>query len=712
MLQGLKTAIKKQKKLILLFLLTVFIPSAALSIFGLIALRNERYRIEKQVEEDQSRLADEFKSQVRSRFTEVENMLKFLVIAPSLMDSNYPVIEEALNGQSAINPLLEQFFIVYGNSDPWFPPVDFGYNYHRRDVLSVLNDDQQKRIREAEKNEYVLNNYPNAISLYKTLFETIKDDNYRAQFLNHIARNQTELNEIDQAIGTYQKIISDYPETTTASGIPLSISARLELIKCYRKTNNTAAAIQGALDVLSDITKNWVDFSFDQFSAYILSAQEEFNTLTVALPPGSPDKGKYESKFRELDIERQNILEKWQVINNLKTECLPDIKRELQTQDTITGNISHYLKTIGKDDYLILYSIIPGKNLDRNEGILGIKINSTYLEKKLIDEIVTNIGSGQEYQVSIININNRNIYGNPLETSNLNKTTSFFENNFPPWKIEIINAEKSGTPLSAIYKSFYFWTIITLILILVFGVMMIGRIMTHEMQVIKIKSDFVSTVSHEFKTPITSIKGLTERLLEGKVKDPERMKEYFAVIARDTDNLSRLVSNFLDFAKIEQGKDQYDFIETDIKEWLEAATGDFRNDCIRKGYIFSIEIPDDIPPLLIDQRHMSLVINNLIVNAVKFSAGNIEIKITAEKIENNILIKVKDSGIGIPKAELQKIFEKFYRGQNPTSLSVTGTGLGLTLIKHIVEAHGGTIGVESEPGKGSTFILTFPVKKQ
>ena len=122
MLPGLKTAVRKQKKLIAIFLLTVFIPSAALSIFGLIALRNEQYRIEKQVEEDQTRIAELFKSQIRSKISEIELSLQRLVLTTPLIDRDYQVAEASLTGQS-VNPLLEQFFVDYRDSDTWFPPV-------------------------------------------------------------------------------------------------------------------------------------------------------------------------------------------------------------------------------------------------------------------------------------------------------------------------------------------------------------------------------------------------------------------------------------------------------------------------------------------------------------------------------------------------------------------------------------------------------------
>jgi signal transduction histidine kinase len=710
MLDGLKIAIRKQKKLILLFLLTVFIPSAALSIFGLIALRNEQYRIEKQVEEDQVRTAELFKAQIRSKFSEIEFTLQNLATTSPLIDRDYQAAENSLMNQMLVNPLLEQFFVVYGDSELWFPPVNNTSLIIQSITTPSLDRNQSDKLREAEQDEFIEGKYKDAISAYKTLIELTRDKNTQAQYLNHIARNQVKLSETDQAINTYLKIISDYPGSITSSGIPLSISAQIELISCHQKNGNNDAARQSAINAFNDVLKNWGKLSTDQFNSYFVNIQETYSNLILAYSNNNPKKVTYQNEFENLGKQYQETITRLQVINKIKTECLPDISREILLQNSFTDQIFRYFKTIDKNDYLILYSFIPDKNQTSNLGILAVKINSSSLENNLLKEIIRDSNAGEKSRIIVANLNSRIIYENNKGTNNPTITTSFFENNFPPWKIEIMSAEKSDRILSGIYKSFYFWTIITMIFLLIVGVMMIGRTLSHEMDIIKIKSEFISSVSHEFKTPITSIKGLTERLSEGKVKDPVRLKEYYSVIAHDADYLGRLVTNFLDFAKIEEGRDQYNFEETDIKKWLETEVESFRKGIIGKEINISIHIPTDIPLLHIDQRHLSLVINNLIDNAIKFSAGKIEIKIIAEEINNNILLKVIDNGIGIPKNELLKIFEKFYQGNNAAGLSATGTGLGLTLVKRIMEAHNGTVTVESEPGMGSTFILTLPVK--
>ncbi len=238
------------------------------------------------------------------------------------------------------------------------------------------------------------------------------------------------------------------------------------------------------------------------------------------------------------------------------------------------------------------------------------------------------------------------------------------------------------------------------------------RTIAHDIDVLKIKSDFVSSVSHEFKTPLTSIKALTERLQEGKVKAPAKMKQYFSVISQDTDKLTRLVRNILDFSKIEEGKKEYDFIETDVAQLIAQEVKHFKKEVVPKGLEIHTQIADDVPLLSLDKEAISQAFNNLLDNAVKFSPDKKEIQVRVKRDEDNVIIEVEDEGVGIPQNALDKIFDKFYQSRSALQHSVKGTGLGLTLAKHIIEAHGGRISVQSQVGQGSTFSLIFPINRE
>ncbi|MCK4432239.1 MAG: HAMP domain-containing histidine kinase, partial [Candidatus Aminicenantes bacterium] len=263
-----------------------------------------------------------------------------------------------------------------------------------------------------------------------------------------------------------------------------------------------------------------------------------------------------------------------------------------------------------------------------------------------------------------------------------------------------------------IKKNFYFWTILTILVLLTFGTVLVVRTIAHEMDVLRIKSDFVSSVSHEFKTPITSIKALIERLQQGKVKSSHKKKEYYSVISQDPDKLSSLVRNILDFSKVEEGRSEYIFKETDVAQLVEDEIENFKRDKIYAGIKIDLQISPNIPRLYVDSAAFSLALNNLLENAVKFSLGKKEIFVKVRKDAENIIIEIEDKGMGISSSDMDKIFDKFYQGKNAAQQSIRGTGLGLTLVKHVMDAHEGKVLVKSKIGQGSTFSLVFPIGKK
>jgi signal transduction histidine kinase len=708
MLESLKIAIRRQKKLILIFLLTIFLPSVTLSIFGIIALRNEKFRLEKQFREKQSDLVNLIKSQVNQKIIELENELSYIVKTPSFVNNNSQEIITLVENHLKKNRLSGQFFVVYNGNEPWFPPFMPEESGYTPGSIQGFTSIAKEKSDQAENYEFIQNNYQGAISLLKDLLEVTKDINLRGQILNRIARNYMKLNNFEAAITTYTEIIRSFPESRTSSGTLLPVTVRFQLTECYLRSGKKKNALKATLLAFKEVIQNYHKLSENQFSAYESLARETFNKIRDENPEITSSDTTFTKNFENLNILYQKKTSEWQVINDLKTECIPDIFSELIQNSGYSENTFRYSKRVGLEEFIIVLSRIPDQTKSQSKGIAGIKIDNTFLEDSLLLEIMAISGLKKETDYAL-SVNGRIMAGDTALLSKSTNITSYFDNSFPPWRIELTGEITRPLLFKEFYRSFYFWTILTMMFFLVFGIFIIGRTIAHEKEILKLKSDFVSSVSHEFKTPITSIKALTERLLDGNVKDPKRMREYYSEISRDTENLNHLVGNILDFSKMEEGKKQYNIEETDFKLWLEQTLTDFFSRITHRKYNINTNINETSVLVKIDRNAMKLAVNNLLDNAVKFSPENSEVKVTLEKQGEKLLLKIKDDGIGIPKNEQGSIFEKFYRTKDALRHSITGTGLGLTIVKQIVEAHNGEIGVESEPGKGSSFTVTIPL---
>jgi len=527
--------------------------------------------------------------------------------------------------------------------------------------------------------------------------------------VNNIARCFTKLKSYRQAINNYSKIINDYPESTTSSRLPLALIAGLQMIDCYQELGDLENSLKSSLNLYRNILQGHWNLSENQFRTYSSMAEEAIASI-LSENPKDFHLEEYKKEFEHLKSLHQEKIEQWQIVNDIKRDIIPDLRRRLNQAKEYKPSTFRFSRAIKDRDFLISAVMIPDESGENSSGILGLKIKNEYLKDKVLAEIIKNIQFGENTNVVISDLSSQVLSGNKDQAAPPPTITEFFEDNFPPWRIELFASKTEGLGLIELKNSYYFWTILTLIIVLIFGAFLIVRTISHEVEVLKIKSDFVSSVSHEFKTPLTSIKALAERLKEGKVKDQSKAVQYFSVIAQDTEKLTRLVKNILDFSRIEEGKKEYEFTETDVAQLVAQQIENFRKDEIQKDVKVQAQIPIDIPHLFADKDALSQAIINLLDNASKFSADKKEIYVNLKSDAENVIIEVKDKGIGIPHDEIKKIFDKFYQGKNALRQSVKGTGLGLTLVKHIVEAHGGRISVESNIGQGSAFSLIFPLK--
>jgi signal transduction histidine kinase len=260
------------------------------------------------------------------------------------------------------------------------------------------------------------------------------------------------------------------------------------------------------------------------------------------------------------------------------------------------------------------------------------------------------------------------------------------------------------------------WLYLGMLVVMVGGLLAaslaVGRTLRREVEVARLKSQFVSAVSHEFRSPLTGISQLSELLVGGKVTDETRRQQYYELIHSESRRLSRLVEQVLDFARMEDGRKEYRFARVDTSGWVRSVADDFQRTPAAQGRTIAVSVPEGLPPLAVDAQAMTGAIHNLLDNAVKYSPGRntVWLNVSATGGGASVAIAIRDEGVGIPADEQQHLFDRFFRGRQLAD-AVAGTGLGLSLVKHVVSAHGGEISVMSTPGKGTTFTVVLPVER-
>ena len=243
--------------------------------------------------------------------------------------------------------------------------------------------------------------------------------------------------------------------------------------------------------------------------------------------------------------------------------------------------------------------------------------------------------------------------------------------------------------------------------VLIVGLLFIMYSVNRELQLTKMKSDFIATVSHEFKSPLTAIRQITEMLQSGRVPS-EKKEKYYSVMLQQGGRLTHLIDNILDFSRIERGKKSYVFEETDITDLIQNTLKKYQHRMRDNGFQINLSIQPELPDVEVDGEAIEQVLHNLLDNAVKYSGSSKVIDLQTKIDNGTVMTSVRDYGIGIAKEDQSKIFERFYRADNKQTHDVKGSGIGLTLVKEIIEAHGGKTYVDSNPGEGSTFYFYLP----
>ncbi len=697
----------KRTRIVLLFLFGIILPSLLLGYLAFRGVQNDRALLEKNRLDEHRGIAEEVSQKVDESLLDTEQAFqKFL----SEKNPNNPSgMIQQLEDLKTSYPLIEEVFAFQSDQTIQFFGVFFLYRSSGSIQLSdnsYPNQSVPRLLQQAEQFEFQNQDYKRALSIYRQALRATPDSHIRADLLNKIARVQKKSKQFQEAIKTYQTIADKYSQIQIVEGIPLGLAARLEIGSLHVEMGDQAKALEVYLNLYRGlISSEWI-LEKESYTFYSDRLQESITGI-FAQESSSERLQSLRSTFQELIVEENIKKEETERLLLFQQNALAE--RELmafQSRENSPERNRRLALEIGTNMYLICLL----QNGPAADEIWGFLVDKKYLINSMLLGIMKNLVFPKDTDW-IIRGGDGNTLLASIETPSGSLTVrSDFIGSFPDWSMEFYQADpRLLDAFLTSRRGIYFYMFILIAGILIFGLILTIRSLTREMELSRMKSDFVSTVSHEFKSPLTSIRQIAEMLHSGRVPSEERRQKYYDVLLEQSERLSLLTENVLSFAKMEEGKRKFVFEHVDIETLLRNIVSTIQDRMGHDGFTIETEIAKTLPPLMADASAITQAVNNLIDNAVKYSADSKKIIVKAFDDEQSVVIQVIDFGLGIKKEEMNKIFDRFYRGGDELTRTVKGSGLGLTLVKQIVEAHNGSIQVESESRKGSVFTMRLPL---
>ncbi|MGH7366349.1 MAG: sensor histidine kinase [Candidatus Rokuibacteriota bacterium] len=353
---------------------------------------------------------------------------------------------------------------------------------------------------------------------------------------------------------------------------------------------------------------------------------------------------------------------------------------------------------------VVLAAVIPGSS--RGPLLVGLRRDDQALQREVLQTLG---GTESKGALAVLDGSGRAVFtSQPLDRAAPVLTVPFGEA-LPTWRVVLYQPPGLSPRDMVRRQTMIFMAAFTLLLMVIAaGLVATYRLVRRESEIARLKSDFVANVSHDLKTPLALIRMFAETLEMGRVPDEGRRRDYYGVLTRESERLSRLIDNVLDFSRIEGGRQRYDIAPGPVEPIVHEVVESFRHPLRQQGFTLEVTIEPDLPEVALDGEAMKQAVANLLDNAMKYSTDRRRIRVAARAEGAGVAVEVADEGIGIPVSERERIFEKFYRVGRSETQGRRGSGVGLALVKHIVEAHGGRVTVDGAPGEGSRFTVHLP----
>ncbi|MBN1482121.1 hypothetical protein EH223_07675 [candidate division KSB1 bacterium] len=654
-------------RLLVLFLLFIFLPGMILSWFNIKTIIEQKEITEKELLDEQIQLTNHLQSRMEEfivdyiqEFQNYIDTIQFNSSAPLSIFDSLTFVDQAI--------LYEKGELLW----PCFYP---------RNSQSDASRSQRFRryFSQAEKAEFSDGHLQTAFATYQLALDASETDYEKGCAINALARACIKLNRLKPAKDYYLALLKYYSSEVDENALPFSYYAIHQAIHLSKKTGDDSLLL------------HVIDLLYHNKIPLTAHFHFLFNELKTSIDLSDINNFALAKKLTSIEKTLSFVI-------NHATNTI-DILENLSSNDVRPCYFSFYLLKGFQQEhpYVLLMTELPDKKM------AGFYVHLDYFKESILAEMPT-VPLKFKQKCALL------LPNDTLKTDHEHVFMKSVDAIIPASTISLRPVDENIILKYSTQRQFvYGAAVLALFTGLLFGYILISRDFKREKKVAELRNDFVSNVTHELKTPLTSIRALAETLKFGRYRSKKEQQDYLDIIVNESERLTRLINNVLDFSRIEKGSKQYNIVKANITEIVQSAINIMKSSADEKVYKIISKIEANII-IFADPDAIKQAVLNLLSNAFKYSKQQKEVVVEVQCYETKdaVKISVTDQGIGIAKSEIPLIFNKFYRCSHDRHMHKTGTGLGLSLVKHIMDEHQGKIDVKSQLGIGSTFTLVLP----
>ncbi len=629
-----------------MYLLAIVAPALVLLYLGIESLERQRQAVE-------GLLVSNLRLSGEKLAVELERCTREAAQACLREAEAGPIHRAGLDRLRPRHPIARYFFVLEGDRVAWpplrTPPPRTMESLAARESPQ-LREQFTAAFREAEAAELRRGRLEEALAAYRRAYTLSISDSLKALALSRVARCLDKLGQPEPARQSYRLLVEKYGDLTDLSHRPYALATALTTPPPATPRAELARQVAAG---------RW------ELSAELV---EYFLARLGALPEAV--NADYPAQLRFARV----LEERFRHQGPLHPE-----------------EIYAYAFTSNGTGYQTFYHPLSGPIPGR---LLGFAVNLDWVKDQLLPRCRQELRLSDSVRASLKGVG---------AAAPAHEATARFPSLFPFWELAVT---QTGRPAGRGSLLVHVGLTVLVLCVLIMGVFLLTRDVSREARLTQIRADFVSSVSHELKTPLTLIRLYAETLLEDPNFSPDERRGFYQIITRESERLTQLIEKVLTFSRIERGEKHYTLREGDLAPVVARTVEAYGQYLRRRGFAVETRLAADLPPVRFDPDGVSQALVNLLDNAAKYSGEAKHVAVRSWAADGAVALEVADQGIGIPPEEHEKIFQRFYRA--PGTGAKGGYGLGLFLVRHIMEAHGGKVELESAPGRGSRFRLVFP----